>query len=57
VEQRAAAFARLFEAVHEGIFIGTLSITQDPPSDATLSVMVIRPKPFGIDGANPMPSS
>jgi signal transduction histidine kinase/BarA-like signal transduction histidine kinase len=26
VRQRAAAFARLFEAVHEGVFIGTLSI-------------------------------
>jgi two-component system NtrC family sensor kinase len=26
VEQRAAAFARLFEAVREGVFIGTLSV-------------------------------
>jgi two-component system NtrC family sensor kinase len=26
VDQRAAAFARLFEAVHEGVFIGTLAI-------------------------------
>jgi PAS domain S-box-containing protein len=26
VEPRAAAFARLFEAVHEGVFIGTLTI-------------------------------
>jgi len=31
VEQRAAAFARLFEAVHEGIFIGTLSINPGRP--------------------------
>ncbi len=27
MEQRAAAFARLFEAVHEGVFIGTLDTT------------------------------
>ena len=25
MERRAAAFARLFEAVHEGVYIGTLS--------------------------------
>src|SRR5882672_10968254 len=25
VERRAAAFARLFEAVHEGVYIGTIS--------------------------------
>jgi len=33
VDQRAAAFARLFEAVHEGVFIGTLSI--NPGSGGT----------------------
>ena len=26
MDQRAAAFARLFEAVHEGVFIGTLPL-------------------------------
>jgi PAS domain S-box-containing protein len=33
VEQRAAAFARLFEAVREGVFIGTLPL--DPTCDGT----------------------
>src|SRR5512142_1841300 len=28
-EPRALAFARLFEAVHEGVYIGTLSAEQD----------------------------
>ena len=34
-EHRASAFARLFEAVHEGVFIGTLS--GQPRSDTTLA--------------------
>jgi two-component system NtrC family sensor kinase len=33
VEQRAAAFARLFEVMHEGVFIGTLSL--DPADGGT----------------------
>src|SRR4051812_22926172 len=28
VEKRAAAFARLFEAVHEGVYIGTISASR-----------------------------
>jgi len=33
VEKRAAAFARLFEAVHEGVYIGTIG----PDSSATIA--------------------
>jgi hypothetical protein len=33
VERRAAAFARLFEAVHEGVYIGTIG----PDSTSTIA--------------------
>src|SRR6202022_84338 len=33
VERRAAAFARLFEAVHEGVYIGTIG----PDTTATIA--------------------
>ena len=33
VDQRAAAFARLFEAVHEGVYIGTIG----PDATATIA--------------------
>jgi hypothetical protein len=38
-------------------FPRALSMTQDPPSDFTLSVIVVRPKPFGVAGSMPLPSS
>ena len=36
---------------------GALSITQLPPSERTRSVMAVRPKPLGVAGAMPLPSS
>ena len=33
MDKRAAAFARLFEAVHEGVYIGTIG----PESTATIA--------------------
>ena len=38
-------------------FAGALSITQVPPRERTRSVMVVRPKPLGVAGAMPLPSS
>ena len=36
MDKRAAAFARLFEAVHEGVYIGTIG----PDATATIAAMI-----------------
>ena len=38
-------------------FDGALSITQLPPRERTRSDMVVSPKPLGVSGAMPLPSS
>jgi PAS domain S-box-containing protein len=53
VEQRAAAFARLFEVVHEGVFIGTLALPAGrvpqhvgpaaPPNGVTATTLAANP--------------
>jgi signal transduction histidine kinase/CheY-like chemotaxis protein len=49
VEQRAAAFARLFEAVHEGVYIGTIG----PDSSSTLAANPHLKLIFGYAGETP----
>jgi signal transduction histidine kinase len=49
VDRRAAAFARLFEAVHEGVYIGTLT----PDSTATIAANPHLKLIFGYDGDSP----
>ena len=49
VDQRAAAFARLFEAVHEGVYIGTIS----PDTTATLAANPHLKLIFGYGGEVP----
>src|SRR6185437_10547075 len=38
-------------------FEGPRSMTQLPPRERTRSVMAVRPKPLGVEGAIPFPSS
>ena len=53
-ETRANTFARLFEAVHEGVYIGTLSVRRQrnhrrqPPPQAD-----VRPRPGSAGGRRP----
>jgi two-component system NtrC family sensor kinase len=49
VEKRAAAFARLFEAVHEGVYIGTIS----PRRNATIAANPHLKLIFGCAGDTP----
>jgi signal transduction histidine kinase len=49
VERRAAAFARLFEAVHEGVYIGTLG----PDSSATIAANPHLKLIFGYSNETP----
>jgi signal transduction histidine kinase len=49
VEKRAAAFARLFEAVHEGVYIGTLG----PESTSTIAANPHLKLIFGYAGETP----
>src|SRR5690349_1607829 len=46
VERRAAAFARLFEAVHEGVYIGTIGPDQSSTIAANPHLKLI----FGYPG-------
>jgi PAS domain S-box-containing protein len=52
VEQRAAAFARLFEAVREGVFIGTLSL-DDAGGGTTLAANPYLKSMFGFPADTP----
>jgi len=52
VDKRAAAFARLFEAVHEGVYIGTLSSTGSSTVAANPHVKLI----FGHPSEGPEPN-
>jgi two-component system NtrC family sensor kinase len=54
VDQRAAAFARLFEAVHEGVFIGTLSMAPGS-SHTTLAANPYLKSMFGFPADTPEP--
>ena len=54
MDTRAAAFARLFEAVHEGVFIGTLSIDSDNGS-TTLAANPWLKSIFGFPAETPEP--
>jgi PAS domain S-box-containing protein len=49
MERRAAAFARLFEAVHEGAYIGTIG----PDSTTTIAANPHLKLIFGYDGESP----
>ena len=49
-DQRSTAFARLFEAVHEGVFIGTLAPDGDGP---TLAVNPHLKRMFGLGAETP----
>ena len=49
MERRAAAFARLFEAVHEGVYIGTIA----PDSTTTIAANPHLKLIFGYDGEAP----
>jgi signal transduction histidine kinase/ActR/RegA family two-component response regulator len=49
VEKRAAAFARLFEAVHEGVYIGTIG----PDSTSTIAANPHLKLIFGFAGETP----
>jgi two-component system NtrC family sensor kinase len=49
MERRAAAFARLFEAVHEGVYIGTIA----PETTATIAANPHLKLIFGYDGESP----
>jgi len=49
VEKRAAAFARLFEAVHEGVYIGTLGLESTSTIAANPHLKLI----FGYAGETP----
>jgi len=49
MERRAAAFARLFEAVHEGVYIGTIA----PDTTTTIAANPHLKLIFGYDGASP----
>jgi PAS domain S-box-containing protein len=49
MERRAAAFARLFEAVHEGVYIGTIS----PDTTTTIAANPHLKLIFGYDGDSP----
>ena len=52
-DQRASAFARLFEAVHEGVFIGTLGTTAAADNGATLAANPHLRLIFGYDAGTP----
>ena len=49
MERRAAAFARLFEAMHEGVYIGTIA----PESTTTIAANPHLKLIFGFDGESP----
>ena len=49
MERRAAAFARLFEAVHEGVYIGTIA----PDTTTTIAANPHLKLIFGYDGDSP----
>jgi signal transduction histidine kinase/BarA-like signal transduction histidine kinase len=53
VEPRAAAFARLFEAVREGVFIGTLPIDSSAGGGSTLAANPYLKSIFGFAEATP----
>jgi len=52
LDARAAAFARLFEAVHEGVFIGTLSVDSDN-GGTTIAANPWLKSIFGFPGDTP----
>ena len=49
MDKRAAAFARLFEAVHEGVYIGTIA----PDTTTTIAANPHLKLIFGYDGDSP----
>jgi signal transduction histidine kinase len=49
MERRGAAFARMFEAVHEGVYIGTIAAESTTTIAANPHLKLI----FGYDGASP----
>src|SRR5690242_10971379 len=52
MDRRAAAFARLFEAVHEGVYIGTIGIDSSATIAANPHLKLI----FGYPGEEPEPN-